>query len=238
MRKGTIGIILTGLLLFSGCASKKAEINVPTADYQKEMEEYKKMLESKQASPSLWMNTSNNGKLFLDYKGRQVGDIIVVKIVENSSASNSNTTSTSKSTNYDTGISNLIGLPLSLGMSNFLGSGHKFDPTIKAGTKNSFSGQGKKSKSDVITATVATRVIGLLPSGNMVIQGSREIIVDQEKQIISIKGIIRQKDVDADNSVLSTKIADAQIRYSGSGVISNANKKGWMSNIIDWIWPF
>jgi flagellar L-ring protein precursor FlgH len=238
MKIKAIGILCVFLIIISGCATKKAETNIPTADYHKEMEEYKKMLEGKQSTPSLWMSTGNNGKLFLDYKGRQVGDIIVVKIVENSSASNSNTTSTTKSTNYDAGITNLMGLPLNLGMSNFLGSGHDFDPTIKASTKNSFSGQGKKSKSDVVTATVATRVIGLLPSGNMVIQGSREIIVDQEKQIISIKGIIRQKDVDADNSVLSTKIADAQIRYSGAGVITDANKKGWMSNIIDWVWPF
>ncbi len=238
MKIRIIGIILTGLIIFNGCATKKAETNIPTADYQKEMAEYKKMLEGKKATPSLWISTGNNGKLFLDYKGRQVGDIIVVKIVENSSASNSNTTSTTKSTNYDTGITNLMGLPLNLGMTNFLGSGKDFDPTIKAATKNSFSGQGKKSKSDVVKATVATRVIGLLPSGNMVIKGSREIIVDQEKQIISIKGIIRQKDVDADNSVLSTKIADAQIKYSGAGVISDANKKGWLSNVIDWVWPF
>ncbi|MEF3255756.1 MAG: flagellar basal body L-ring protein FlgH, partial [Deferribacterales bacterium] len=70
------------------------------------------------------------------------------------------------------------------------------------------------------------------------IEGQREIVVDQEKQVITVKGIIRQKDIDADNTVLSTAIADAQISYSGKGVISDANRKGWLSNIIDWIWPF
>lgn len=78
----------------------------------------------------------------------------------------------------------------------------------------------------------------VLPSGNLVIEGQREIIVDQEKQVITVKGIIRQKDIDADNQVLSTAIADAQISYSGKGVISDSNKKGWLSNIIDWVWPF
>jgi len=71
-----------------------------------------------------------------------------------------------------------------------------------------------------------------------VIEGQREIIVDQEKQVITVRGIIRQKDIDAANTVLSTAIADAQITYSGKGILTDSNRKGWLSSVIDWIWPF
>lgn len=230
--------ILIASLVFTGCGKKQVVSTVPQADYKKEMEEYQKMLAGKKKTPSLWSNKANTGNLFLDYKGRQVGDLIIVQIAENSSASNSVSTSTTKDTSYDLGITNLMGLPLNMGMSNFLGSGNSFSPNVDSSTSNSFSGKGSKTKSDVITATIATRVVGILPSGNLAIQGQREIVVDQEKQTISIRGIIRQKDVDSTNSVLSTKIANAQIRYSGDGMITDSNKKGWMSSAIDWVWPF
>jgi flagellar L-ring protein precursor FlgH len=235
-RKIFILILLT--ILFTACSKPNVQPTVSSADYKKEMEEYQKMLASKKTTPSLWSERGTNGNLFLDYKGRQVGDIIIVKIAENASASNSISTSTSKDTKYDLGITSMMGLPLNMGMSNFLGTGNAFNPEVKSSTKNSFSGKGKKSKQDTVTATIATRVVGILPSGNLAIQGQREIVVDQEKQVIRVRGIIRQKDVDADNSVLSTKIANAQISYSGDGVLTDSNKKGWMANAIDWIWPF
>ncbi|MGA1847554.1 flagellar basal body L-ring protein FlgH [Deferribacter abyssi] len=233
----TIVVFLIVGVLFSGCA-KKVVTDVPAIDYKKEIEEYKKYQASKKPSPSLWTNMGNYGTFFLDYKGRKVGDIVIVKIVESSSASNSNTVKTSKSTSYKTGITSLFGLPIHLGMTNFLNSGSNFDPNIDATTNNSFSGKGQKQKSDTVTATIAARVIDVLPSGNLVIEGRREIVVDQEKQVISVKGVIRQKDIDANNTVLSTAIADAQISYSGKGVLTDANRKGWLASVIDWVWPF
>ncbi|MCX8083858.1 MAG: flagellar basal body L-ring protein FlgH [Calditerrivibrio sp.] len=236
-RRIQIIILMTTATLLFGCATKM-ETNVPTADYKKEIEEYHKRTSPKAPTASLWTDIGNSSALFLDYKGRTIGDIVIVKIVESSSATNSNSTSASKTSSYDMGITSLLGLPTHLGMKNFLGSGSPFNPDIQESTKNSFTGQGKKQKSDQVKATMAARVVDVLPSGNLVIEGQREIIVDQEKQVITVKGIIRQKDIDADNQVLSTAIADAQISYSGKGVISDANKKGWLSNIIDWIWPF
>lgn len=234
----TITFMIFISIVLIGCSKPKVQTAIPQADYKKEMKEYQKMLEGKKTTPSLWSSRGNSGNLFLDYKGRQVGDIIIVKIAESSSASNSVTTSTSKDNNYDLGITSLMGLPLNMGMGHFLGSGNAFNPTVASTTKNAFSGKGKKTKADSISATIATRIVGILPSGNLAIQGNREIVVDQEKQVITVRGIIRQKDVEADNSVMSTKIANAQIRYSGDGMISDSNKKGWLSTTIDWVWPF
>jgi flagellar L-ring protein precursor FlgH len=221
-----------------GC-SKSVDVNpnVSKVNYSDEVSNYNEAL-SRKHSPSLWTDVGNSGTLFLDYKGRTLGDIVIVRIVESSSASNSNTTKTSKSSQYNAGITNLFGLPLDFGMDDFLDQGNPFSPTIATNTANTFNGQGSKKKSDTVQATIAARIVDILPSGNLVIEGNREIIVDQEKQTISVKGIIRQKDIDANNTVLSTAIADAQISYSGKGVLSDANRKGWLANVVDWIWPF
>ena len=127
---------------------------------------------------------------------------------------------------------------MSLGIKNFLGMGNKFNPSVGAQTTNDFQGDGSKRKSDRVQATIAARIIDILPSGNLVIEGNREIVVDQEKQFITVKGVIRQKDIDANNVVLSTSIADAQIAYSGKGMLSDVNKKGWLAHFVDWVWPF
>lgn len=235
-------ILIVAAVLGSGCAAKQdlqVETALPSGSYKKELEEYRmRQILAQKPNPSLWAEVGSRGTLFLDYKGRTVGDIIVVQITETSSASNSNSTTTNKSTTYSSGITNLLGMPTNLGIGNFLNQGNSLDPTIQADTANAFAGSGAKSKADTVSGTVAARIIEVLPSGNLVIEGHREIIVDQEKQIITIRGIVRQKDVNANNMVQSTQIADAQISYSGKGVISDANKKGWLASAIDWVWPF
>jgi len=225
------------MVLLSGCASH-VETNVPTANYKKELDEYNRSESSKAPSGSLWTDIGNSSTLFLDYKGRTIGDIVIVKIVESSSASNTNTTTTSKTNTYNAGITNLFWITIEFWDDRFLGRGNPFDPNIATNTQNNFSGSGKKQKADKVTATMAARVVDILPSGNLVIEGQREIIVDQEKQVITVRGIIRQKDIDAANTVLSTAIADAQITYSGKGILTDSNRKGWLSSVIDWIWPF
>ncbi|MEF3254561.1 MAG: flagellar basal body L-ring protein FlgH, partial [Deferribacterales bacterium] len=163
MKKKIIYLTLVGIVL-SGCATK-IETSVPTTDYKKEIEEYNKRSAPKSPTASLWTDIGNSNALFLDYKGRTIGDIVIVKIVESSSATNSNSTSASKSNTYNMGITSMLGLPLNMGMNDFLGKGQPFSPEVKADTNNSFSGSGKKQKSDKVTATMAARVIDILPSG-------------------------------------------------------------------------
>jgi flagellar L-ring protein precursor FlgH len=234
-----IYIILTtlSLLIISGCATKVEKIPATTS-YNTEVGEYWKAMRQYQNTGSLWTEMKSNGTLFLDYKARNIGDIVIVQIVESSSASNTNTTQTSKTTNYDASVNNFLGMPMSLGIHNFLGMGQPFNPSVGAQTTNDFQGDGSKQKADSVQATIAARIIDILPSGNLVIEGNREIVVDQEKQYISVKGVIRQKDIDANNVVLSTSIADAQIAYSGKGMLSDVNKKGWLAHVVDWVWPF
>lgn len=232
-------LILTAALLATGCAKKPTFDNESLKNsYQKELEEYKKELAARKPTPSLWMEASSKGSLFLDYKGRHIGDIIIVDIVESSSASNSNSTSTSKSQSADSTLTNLLGLPLNMGVTNLMGTGNALNMDNSLSSSSAFSGSGSKSKSDTVTGTIATRVTDVLPSGNLVIEGHREIIVDNEKQMITLSGIVRQKDIDSSNTVQSTSIADAKIAYSGQGQLSDSNKPGWLMTLLSWIMPF
>ena len=235
-----IFITLIAGLSMTACASKSDVVtNVPASGYKSEIEAYKvQEAKAKKPTASLWADVGSNGTVFLDYKARRIGDIVIVRISETSSASNSSSAGASKTTNYQAGITDLMGLPLNMGAKNFLGSGNAFSPSIGANTSNSYSGKGSTTKSDSVTATIAARIIDIMPSGNLVIEGNREIVIDQEKQTITLKGIVRQKDIDAGNTVSSTAIADAQITYSGAGALTSASKKGWLAKMIDVIWPF
>jgi flagellar L-ring protein precursor FlgH len=229
----------TALFLLGGCAKKyDFEPEAYKPSYKDDLEYYGKQQKANIPTASLWADSGVRGTLFLDYKARQVGDLIVVNIVESSSASNSNSTQTSKSGSNNSSVTAALGLPLNLGMNNFLGTGGEFTPTIGTTTSEAFAGNGNKSKSDTVTATIAARVMEVLPSGNLIIEGNREIIVDQEKQIIKLTGIVRQKDISAENTVPSTAIADARISYSGKGMLSDSNKKGWLGTVLGWAWPF
>jgi len=77
-----------------------------------------------------------------------------------------------------------------------------------------------------------------LPNGNLAIQGSRQVQVNNENQFINIQGVVRSEDISSNNIVLSTFIADAKIELSGRGVISDKQRVGWLTRILDWVWPF
>ena len=214
--------LLTGTfaVLLSGCANKNYDdviTSIPTSGYKSEIEAYKlQEAEMNKPNPSLWSDVGSSGTIFLDYKARRIGDVVIVRIEEDSSASNSTNNAASKATTYNANITAMMGLPNNMGVNNFLGSGAAFQPTIAATTGNSHQGQGSNNKSDTFTATIAA----------------------QEKQTITLKGIVRQKDIDATNTVSSSAIADAQITYTGNGATSQATKKGWLGKVIDVVWPF
>ncbi|WP_277656194.1 flagellar basal body L-ring protein FlgH [Seleniivibrio woodruffii] len=239
MIKNALLMLVLTALLTAGCAKKPTFENDALANsYKKELEDYKRMQESKRPTASLWTDTASQSSLFLDYKGRHIGDIITVNIVESSSATNSNSTSTAKSQAASSTLTNLMGLSANLGVSNLLGTGNALNLDNSLSSSNTFQGNGAKSKTDRVTGTIAARVLEVLPSGNLVIEGHREIIVDNEKQTITLSGIVRQKDIAADNTVESIAIADAKIAYSGSGMLSDANRPGWLMTLVNWIMPF
>jgi flagellar L-ring protein precursor FlgH len=193
---------------------------------------YSEMEKTMPASPareegSLWPAKDLFG-VCADLRARNVGDIVTINIVESASASKNATTKTAKTTALDaswTGVLQNI-------------SGDLLGSSVKAGFGNSFDGQGATTRNSTLNAYISAQVIQVLPSGNLAIMGSRQVQVNNENQIINIQGVIRPVDIDSTNQVLSTAIAEAKIELNGQGVISDKQRVGWLTKILDWVWPF
>ena len=119
-------------------------------------------------------------------------------------------------------------------------NGNRFNPQAMIGLKGdkSFDGTGSTERSGALTGVVTAIVKEVYPNKMMRIEGRRVVTVNEEDQYIILSGLIRRDDIAADNTVLSTKIAEALIEYSGEGIIAMEQKPGWLSSIVDVVWPF
>jgi flagellar L-ring protein FlgH len=212
-------------LLLAGCAHESAETKSPGFDEQipKPQMNY--------ASGSLWQASSSG--LAEDMKARRRGDIVTVVISEQASASKQASTGTSRATTMSAGMPNLLGLEKTpvkgwVDLANLL----------NASFTSKFDGSGSTSRQETLSATISTKVVDVLPNGNMMIEGRRNVKVNNEDQIIVLTGTIRSRDINSDNSISSSLIADARINYSGKGIISDRQKPGWLMNVLDAVWPF
>ncbi len=186
---------------------------------------------------SLWRAGSPLNGLFMDYKARAVGDIVTIRVIEKATAYNEAKTNTARESSLEAGIENLFNIE-----KKFPASKPFFNPfsaaSVKGGIKSDFDGSGKTSRLGGLTADITARVIDVLPNGNLRIAGAREVTVNSERQFLTISGIIQPRDISSDNTIESSRISDAKIIYSGSGVINDRQRPGWMARVIDYIWPF
>lgn len=161
--------------------------------------------------------------LFSDNKANQKGDAVTIIVMESSQATNNAETSAGRSSDLSFGLSG--GLDQS--------SLPKVDAKINSG--NSFSGSGSTKTTGVVRTKISATVDSVLANGNMVIKGSRKIVINGEEQLVNIKGIVRPSDIGADNSVISYNISDAEITFEGSGLIDDSQKPGWLTKFFHWI---
>ncbi|MDR1312421.1 MAG: flagellar basal body L-ring protein FlgH [Deltaproteobacteria bacterium] len=172
---------------------------------------------------------------FADMKAMRVGDIITVNIVETSRASKQAATALNRNGRVNADFNTMLGLeepdpPEKKGFSLMRG--------IDSGMSTQFTGNGTTSRNETITAKVSARIVQVLPNQNLVVRGTQEILVNNEKQYITVQGVVRPADIANDNTVLSTYLADSRIEYTGKGDITNKQREGWLTRAIGAIWPF
>jgi flagellar L-ring protein FlgH len=173
--------------------------------------------------------------LYQDNRAHQIGDILVVNIVETSSGKKTAKTKTERESTVSGDLTYLF---------RFANWMHLKDPningsqTIGANLTNDFEGKGETSRNSTVTATISARVIDKTMDGNLIIRGYREIKVNNETQHIILSGMVRPQDISPDNSIRSSHIADARIEYSGVGVVSEKQQPGWLARTLDVVWPF
>jgi flagellar L-ring protein precursor FlgH len=216
-------------LLLAGCAGPASHLDLT------KVEPVTPLVEAPlppQTPGSLW--AESRGGLFQDLKGRTVGDIITVVIVETASASKEAKTETDRSSTMSAGITGLLGLERSIGSA----TGLTPSSLIDAKTTNEFEGTGKTSRKENLVATLTTQVVEVLANGNLRIEGNKTVTVNRETQIVRLSGIVRPPDVSPGNLVDSKNILNARIAYVGEGVLSDKQQQGWLVQALDKIWPF
>jgi flagellar L-ring protein precursor FlgH len=109
---------------------------------------------------------------------------------------------------------------------------------LNANVSSKFEGSGSTTRKENLNATITAQVVDVLANGNLLIEGRRSVMVNNEDQIILLEGIVRPQDISANNIVYSAQIADARITYTGKGIISERQRPGWLMNILDYVWPF
>ncbi len=181
------------------------------------------------------MFTDRTQDFYQDLRARNVGDIIVVEIVENSRAKKKNDTKAERTNEVEATIPYLLGYAGGLRRE---ADSKNTDPLIGAGYKSKHDAKSELKKEDSMTSSIGCTVIEKMVNGNLVVRGSRELQVNGETQYIVLQGIVRPTDVTATNTVYSTQLADARIYYTGRGVLSDKQKPGWLARLMDNIWPF
>ena len=217
-------------MLLTSCATKDQSPIV----IQEPLEEIYDSKDIQKESGSLW--NPNNGSMFTDRKAQRVGDIVTVLISESASASKEASTNTSRDTSMSASIPNFFGLE-----NDDIWNGYNpvdLSNLVNAEFSNGFDGSGTTSRSEDLSASLTTQVVGLYPNGQLKIRGGKEVMVNNEVQIIYLTGIIRPVDITAANTVSSAKILNARISYTGKGAISDKQSPGWMMRALDNVWPF
>ncbi len=182
------------------------------------------------SSGSLWVDNS----LYTDLKARKVGDIVTIIVKESAKSKDTGSVESKKDISFKSIIKNLFGLKDEV--ANITGLK---DPTnlLDLSSSYSYKGSGKNEQSSVLETKITAVVTQVLPNGNLVIEGKRTILVNGERKIVGVRGIVRPYDISPDNTISSEYIANAEIVYEGKGVVSKSQSPLLFTRLLLWLWP-
>ena len=169
-----------------------------------------------------WMNS-----LMSDSRARHVNDLLTVRVVESISASGTADSSLDKQSSASAGVPSLFGVEKKLPS--------VIDPSNLASTKASsgFKGAGTTNRASDLTAVITARVSEVLPNGDLVIEGVREIEINGDRQVVVLTGVVRAVDIAPDNSVRSTSLGQLRVRYFGRGLMKDSLSPGWLIRVLN-----
>ena len=180
---------------------------------------------------SLWRSGSR--AFFKDQRARQIGDILTITVNITDKAAIANETQRSRTNKEDTGVDNFLG-------KNSLPILNSTLPTrlLTTDSTSSSDGKGSVNRQEALQTNVAAVVTQVLPNGNLVVEGKQEIRVNYEIRELIVAGIVRPEDIQSDNTIDSSKIAETRIAYGGRGQITDVQQPRYGQQVMDVILPF
>ncbi|MBI1358340.1 MAG: hypothetical protein GC160_28730 [Acidobacteria bacterium] len=165
---------------------------------------------------SLFTETGFLAEVARDPRAGRVGDLVTVMVSEQASALTSGSTTQSRDSGSDSSISRLLGV---------MGAGRPLPNLFGQTTKTSLTGQASTARNTNVTAVVTAHVTQVMPNGNLIIEGAKEVSVNSERQMVWIRGVVRQADLAQDNSVSSERLGLLDLRVNGKGVVNAAIRR-------------
>ncbi|MEN5427669.1 flagellar basal body L-ring protein FlgH [Stenotrophomonas pennii] len=164
-------------------------------------------------------------QLYSDRRARDVGDLLTITLLENTQAQMSANTATSKESELAIGTPTIFGAPVTLGGKDIL--------SATANGSRDFTGRGNSAQSNRLQGNVTVTVMQRLPNGNLVVQGQKNLRLNQGDELVQVQGIVRAADIAPDNTIPSSRVAEARIVYGGRGAVAQSNAMGWLSRFFN-----
>ncbi|TWI02839.1 flagellar L-ring protein precursor FlgH [Luteimonas cucumeris] len=213
--------VIVATLLLGGCARSFGDVR-PYAPMQPIQPVMAPQLA---ATPGAIYRAGPGLSLYSDRRARDVGDLLTIALVENTTAQTSATTSVDKQTEIELAAPNIAGAPVTWNGRNLL--------SASINGERGFAGNGKSAQSNRLQGSLTVTVIQRLPNGNLVVQGQKNMRLNQGDELVQIQGVVRAADIGPDNTVPSSKVADARIAYGGRGSIAQSNSMGWLGRFFN-----
>lgn len=228
---GRLVVVLACVSLTIGCAAQSH-----IREYSPRRREYDPGAYEEESRPastgSLWQDRSRG--LFADFRANQVGDLVNIQVDENPRAIGDASTSLDRESNFSFGVPAFFGL-----MAALRSSYPELDPSrlIELVSRSNFSGSGNTRRSSNVRAQIAVRVRRVLPNGDLFVEGTKVLMVNEEELHIYVSGVIRPEDIDSDNSIASSRIADAEVEFTGRGDLTQNQRQGWLQRLLGEVNP-
>ena len=231
MKKLTLTLAL--LFVATGCATENRPLPEPILTNPNAVEA------EPVNNPASLYESGQSDFLFDDNRANKVGDIVMVLVTETSNGKHKEDTTAQKQNTNTYGITAMPNTGLYGTLKKVVpGVTNVGSPAVGASSVSDFKSTGETKQESTVTATVAARVIRMLPGKVMQVEGARQIRVNSETQILVVRGLVRQRDIDSKNTVLSSALAEAKIEVYGQGMLSDKQRAGWLSRLLDNVWPF
>ena len=213
-------LVLTGDATVASARGRKREKKTSGAIQNESLNDYLQRMDQPASSPtissagSLWRDTGRLADVSADYKARHVGDLVTVVVVQDISATNAGSVSAARNFSASSGISALPAQLKTTSISSL------FSPT----SASSLTGKGQAATTSSLRTSLAGRVVAVLPTGTMVIEAERQLTMNNEHQMVLLRGMVRPGDIGPGDTVASNAIANLELELKGKGVISEGNR--------------
>ncbi|WP_220805066.1 flagellar basal body L-ring protein FlgH [Pseudomonas sp. NCCP-436] len=223
--------LLAWILLASGCVAPTAR---PDDPYYAPVLPRTPLPQAQNNGAIYQAGFENN--LYNDRKAFRVGDIITITLNERTQASKNANSNIQKDSSANLGLTSLFGSSVSA--SNPL-TGGSMDLGVNFNGEREASGSGQAGQSNSLSGSITVTVAEVLPNGILALRGEKWMTLNTGDELVRISGLVRADDIATDNTVSSTRVADARITYSGTGAFADASQPGWLSRFfLSPMWPF